>query len=254
MNPNEHKPEPACPPTPATDVRIVCRDTRFCRMLEAEISLLGLTVSALPADTPAADEDGVAAMSLWETDAALLLLDLDEFPFPVPSSRPSGCRLIGWSRNPDALPPLPPGAAVILRRPFALTDLRRAVLTCLPDSADRRPVRLPSRVSPAPTEHPVPTPPSPRLTRSDREGTLLLDGQELPLTPYEWLLFSHLSSHPGETIPRDALRALLGDVGGNTVEVYICRLRAKLEKPLGIRLIASVRRKGYRYEGTPLDT
>ena len=48
-------------------------------------------------------------------------------------------------------------------------------------------------------------------------------------------------------VPRAELATLLGG-GGNSVEVYVCKLRAKIEKPLGRRMIHTVRGKGYRLE------
>ena len=46
---------------------------------------------------------------------------------------------------------------------------------------------------------------------------------------------------------REELAALLGG-GGHSVEVYVCKLRTKLEKPLGRRLIHTVRGVGYRMD------
>jgi len=67
------------------------------------------------------------------------------------------------------------------------------------------------------------------------------------MTPAEYAILERLYARRGEAVTREELAALLGG-GGNSVEVYICKLRAKLEKPLGRRLILTVRGVGYRME------
>ena len=72
-------------------------------------------------------------------------------------------------------------------------------------------------------------------------------GKPVPLTPAETALLECLYAHRGEAVSREELATLL-EGGGNSVEVYICKLRAKIEKPLGRRMILTVRGKGYRLE------
>ena len=62
-----------------------------------------------------------------------------------------------------------------------------------------------------------------------------------------------LLDHRGEIVGRDALDEALHSAGresadSNKTEVYLCFLRRKIERPLGIRLITTVRGKGYRLE------
>ena len=79
------------------------------------------------------------------------------------------------------------------------------------------------------------------------DGVLTVLGKPVPLTPAETALLECLYAHRGEAVSREELATLLGG-GGNSVEVYVCKLRAKIEKPLGRRMIVTVRGKGYRLE------
>lgn len=236
---DDARPAPQTPDgRPFSDVRIGCSDTRFRRMLEIEASPVGLTLTPLP---PAPASLG----ALPAGAPGLLLLDLDEYPFPAPL--PEGTRLLGWSRRPERLP-APSEGVILLRRPFALPDFRRALLTLLPETWPRVPLRLPPDADAGSVKEP---PAPPRLAWADEADTLLLDGAPLKLTPSESLLLHTLMDSPGVVFSRESLRTLLGTTEGNVVDVYICRLRAKLEKPLGLRLFTAVRGKGYTYGGLP---
>lgn len=80
--------------------------------------------------------------------------------------------------------------------------------------------------------------------RLDRAGRLAtLDGQILALTAREWDLLESLAAADGRTVPKERLQA---DGSGNAVEVYVSRLRPRLE-PAGL-LIRTVRGFGYRLE------
>ncbi|PKO49757.1 MAG: DNA-binding response regulator, partial [Betaproteobacteria bacterium HGW-Betaproteobacteria-21] len=78
----------------------------------------------------------------------------------------------------------------------------------------------------------------------DLEGRLAtLDGQALSLSTREWTLLEALAGAEGRTVPKEQLQA---EASGNAVEVYISRLRPRLEH--GGLLIRTVRGFGYRLE------
>ena len=84
----------------------------------------------------------------------------------------------------------------------------------------------------------------------DRAGHRpLLDGAEIRLTSKEWALVEKLVSNPSAIFSRDQLMQSLysfdDEVGSNTVEVYVNRIRAKLGKDS----IETVRGLGYRFKG-----
>jgi DNA-binding response OmpR family regulator len=95
--------------------------------------------------------------------------------------------------------------------------------------------------SPAPKS---PAPPLPPLTAQD--GVVTVGDHTVTLTPAEWSILEYLRARAGETVTRDELTALLGG-SGNIADVYICRLRNKIEKPLGRRMIRTVRGAGYTF-------
>ena len=99
----------------------------------------------------------------------------------------------------------------------------------------------------------------PRMMPRTKELTLtMLDeaklqcGEEvLHLSPTEAAMMRILMAHRGEIVSREMLESALqgeGKTDSNKVEVYLCFLRRKIERPLGLRLITTVRGKGYRLE------
>ena len=206
---------------------ILCRDERLTHLLETELAYMGIA-SRSASVIPEALE-GVT----------LLVADGDAYA-PNECSHyaaASGCPLLIFGR--DEIP-LPPEQGVFLRRPFALDKLETAVRGLL--SFVNVPLRatIPTRPSPKPA--PKPEAHLPLLTVKD--GTVTVEGKQIPVTPAEWEILACLHAHLGEAVTRNELAALLGG-GGNSVEVYICKLRTKLEKPLGRRLIHTVRGVGY---------
>ena len=79
---------------------------------------------------------------------------------------------------------------------------------------------------------------------------MLVEGESLMLTPKEAMLLRCLLAHRGEVVTKQQLLECLGSAAGasNEVEVYLCHLRRKLEKPMGRRMITTVRGAGYRLE------
>jgi two-component system copper resistance phosphate regulon response regulator CusR len=61
----------------------------------------------------------------------------------------------------------------------------------------------------------------------------------------EYKVLSVLCENRGETVDRDRIYSILGAEEGNMGDVYICHLRKKIDNPLGIKLIYTVRGKGY---------
>lgn len=80
------------------------------------------------------------------------------------------------------------------------------------------------------------------------ENTVGFLGRNIVLSEYEARLLLRLCQSKGEAVSREELNLLLGASGGNIADVYICRLRKKLEEADGRRRIFTVRSKGYRIE------
>jgi two-component system, OmpR family, response regulator len=77
-----------------------------------------------------------------------------------------------------------------------------------------------------------------------------IDGRAVELTAREWTLLELFLARPGHALSKLAIARTIGDsvaaIAPNTVEVYVSRLRAKLE-PAGI-VIRTVRGFGYLWE------
>jgi len=73
----------------------------------------------------------------------------------------------------------------------------------------------------------------------------LLGGNRIRLSPTERAIMTCLVAHRGKVVPRDTLLALLGEAQkSNALEVYVYRLRRKLESDHVTRLV-SHRGEGY---------
>lgn len=73
-----------------------------------------------------------------------------------------------------------------------------------------------------------------------------VDGQDIELTAKEWAVLEKLASRPGRIVNKEALDQALysfdDEVGSNTLEVYISRIRKKIGK----QRVETVRGLGYR--------
>lgn len=76
---------------------------------------------------------------------------------------------------------------------------------------------------------------------------LLIDGKEIQLTAKEWAVLAKLVAKVGALVSKEQLEETLynfnDEVGSNTLEVYVSRLRKKLGK----ETIETVRGMGYRW-------
>ncbi len=205
---------------------ILCEDPHLCRFFAIELAHLGLETD--PACTP----DRTPVLVVADTDA-----------HPVASLLgglvPPDCPLLGFGYE---TADIPDGHGHFLRRPFPLarleTTLRQlaasVVRTAPPLGQGQEPQGVTSVDSP-----------SDAATALDEETlTVTIGAFSVTLTPAEWEIFRLLYDRRGETVTREELAARLGG-GGNSVEVYICHLRRRIEKPLGRRLIGTVRGRGY---------
>jgi DNA-binding response OmpR family regulator len=119
------------------------------------------------------------------------------------------------------------GADDYLAKPFELAEL----------TARMRAVMRRGRGNPQPSIGFGPL----QLDVDDHQATLA--GQPMSLTGREWTLLQALVVAGGRTVPKERLMA---DSSSNAVEVYVSRLRPRLE-PAGL-VIRSVRGFGYRLE------
>ena len=98
--------------------------------------------------------------------------------------------------------------------------------------------------------HPLTGADMPSAPRPEMRGDDVQMGDDIiHLTPSEAAILRLLIERRGEVVTREELRKTLQGRGeSNKLEVYLCFLRRKLERPRGLRLITTVRGKGYRLE------
>ncbi len=88
------------------------------------------------------------------------------------------------------------------------------------------------------------------LTREVRRG-----GTNIELTPREFTLLEHLLRSPGRVLTRvqicEQVWSYDFDPGTNLVEVYIQRLRKKVDGDAPVKLIETIRGVGYRVKAHP---
>ena len=78
------------------------------------------------------------------------------------------------------------------------------------------------------------------------DNTVGYCGRSITLSDHEMKILTRLCESAREPVSREELNALLGASGGNIADVYVCRLRKKLEEIDGRRVIFTVRSKGYK--------
>ena len=77
------------------------------------------------------------------------------------------------------------------------------------------------------------------------DGEVYYRARPIALTESERKLLLALGDAAGEVVSGEILTALLGG-DRNLLSVHMCHLRQKLEEPFGVRMLETVRGKGYR--------
>ena len=77
-----------------------------------------------------------------------------------------------------------------------------------------------------------------------------LEGDEVDLTTYEYKVLEYLVLHPGELVTKSTLSEHIyeedADRDSNVIEVFIGRLRKKMDPDNTIKPIETLRGRGYR--------
>jgi DNA-binding response OmpR family regulator len=85
--------------------------------------------------------------------------------------------------------------------------------------------------------------------------TVEREGQPIDLTPKEFALLEYLLYHPGQVVTRDMIEQHIWNYDfeceSNVIDVYIRRLRRKIDDPFAVKLLTTVRGIGYRLIPSP---
>ena len=78
-----------------------------------------------------------------------------------------------------------------------------------------------------------------------RNNSVVFKNTVIALSENELRTLTLLCENSGICVTRETLSDYLGAKDGNMADVYICHLRRKLENPFGVKVIYTVRSKGY---------
>ena len=200
-------------------IAIYSADDAFARMLELEFSMLGVRVCRVGGGNCHAD---------------VVLLDLDS---AAPPKAGSFGKMIGFTRQSATIDDeWRRQCSLVLHRPFEMRLLRREILSELGGGVP---------VASAVSEAADPALLAKRITLDKAASCLRLDRESVALTPSELLVAECLLSHRGDAVSREELAGVLGETSSNKVDVYVCYLRKKLERLTSVKLIRTVRNRGY---------
>jgi DNA-binding response OmpR family regulator len=215
-------------------------------LVEDEVRLAEAVRDGLVAEGYAVDVAHTGEDALWfgreyTYDAVILdimLPDLDGFAI-CESLRAAGVwtpvlMLSARDAPRDVVRSLDTGADDYLAKPFSFIVLLARLRALLRRAAPERPaVLLVGSLRLDPAAH--------RVAR---------DGQEIELTAREFAILQFLMRNAGNVVSKSAILDNVWDFAfegdPNIVEVYLRRLRKKLDQPFGIRTLETVRNEGYR--------
>src|SRR5438128_11111594 len=81
------------------------------------------------------------------------------------------------------------------------------------------------------------------------------EGQPIDLTPKEFALLEYLRYHPNQVVTREMIEQHIWNYDfeceSNVIDVYVRRLRRKIDDPFAVKLLTTVRGVGYRLQPPP---
>ena len=197
-------------------IYVLSNDTLFGRMLVLEIEGMRKNYTVVLNNYDHSDKN------------ALVILDLDS---PYANGTFESENIIGFSKNEKSISPEKvEKCRVLLHRPFLIEKfIEQVELLCTDESVSE--ARLEKK-------------PADRLCFLP-DGLVTIDGRGIHLSENEYSLLKRLGEEKGTPVSRSELCRALSSADGNICDVYICKLRSKLESGSSERFIYTVRSKGY---------
>lgn len=202
--------------------KILSDDARFKKMLSLELSSIGIEVCDMPEKKDS-------------TDQYYTVVDLDNAGELEKGMFIDGSIAIGFTKSASMLDSnLAKECSYVFKRPFLMSNF-----IALFGATDI--IRAPHKRAINKETHKKPQ----FLTVSPDSCEAIWGEIRIPLSETEYRVLALLCEHRGETVERKKLYSLLGAEDGNMGDVYICHLRRKIDNKLGLKLIYTVRGKGY---------
>lgn len=203
-------------------VKILSNDERFSRMLQLELSEIGV--------------ETVTDLDFTDSSAEFFVVaDLDTCHEDQLSEIPSNVTAIGYSRMTEKeTVNMAELCNTVLRRPFPISAF-------LSHFGHTEKIRQTIRV----TNKEIREPQNNKLTVDTESKNAFWGDEVISLSENECKVLSLLCQNRGETVNRETIDMLLGAEESNMGDVYVCHLRRKIDHKLGLKLIYTVRGKGY---------
>jgi len=209
-------------------VDILTNDDRFGRMLYLELERFGANVFL---------GDFRVNEKTAET-VRFAIVDLDQCANEQLAKIDASCTLIGFSRRSESdLLGLARVCHVFLHRPFSINMLLDIII-----GENRQSILSDNYKDHKLSEHAVK---NNMLRVNSEKKCAVWGGHEIALSQTEYAVLELLCQKRGELVTRSELDSHLGVDCGNMSDVYICHLRRKLDNKLGLKLIRTVRGRGY---------
>ncbi len=211
------------------NVLIAMSDGVFARMLALEFSERGMTPFIATAKAEMPDLLKIAHLALVDAEF------LREGPLPPFSFETV---IFGYPETLASLTTAELTKYYTITRPFVIEDFFDTFFEA--DSPRGLSFHIPKKKSP--TEF---------LALDKESHTVYFKGEKVELTKKEFALLDLLYENRGLPVSREeATELVFSDSGGgtNVVDVYVNYLRSKIDHPFGVRLITTVRGKGYMIE------
>lgn len=199
-------------------ISVLSNDTLFGKMLLLEIESLkkGCDVELNNYD--------------HSDNEAIVVLDLDS---PYANGAFATTNIIGFSKNEKASSPESiKKCRVLLHRPFLISKFLEQIELMCSSVGAVAPIAVKEKND------------EKRLCFL-RDGLITLDGRGVHLSDNEYALIEKLYENIENPVSREELGKALSSADGNICDVYICKLRSKLESGGSERFIYTVRSKGY---------
>ncbi len=210
-------------------VLIAMKNPIFARMLALEFSERHMT--PLLAQDRDGIEEGMKTAHLALIDGAYL----SEGPLPHFSFETV---ILGDPETLSALPTALLTKYYTVTRPFVIEEFFDTFFE--PNAERGLSFHIPKKKSPV------------EFLALDKENrSVFFKGERVTLTKREFSLLDLLYENRGVPVSREEARELVfsdSEGGTNVVDVYVNYLRSKLDHPFGVRLINTVRGKGYMIE------